>query len=518
MSPRTRTAARRRHLSLTSTIVVIVTVGLVGPAHATPRGKRPPRPVGAAEALNEFQSRLVTGNAPAANAAVVNRPDPMCRPHAETLNYHGGALVKNPDVFILFWGNEWNTDAEHIAAKTALVSMSQNLGTSEFACAWREYAVPGLPLGPGTYNGSFVITSAPPSPLSDAAIQQAIKDEITAGDAPARTNDRVYVMVPKKGVPVVASDGSTGCGGFNFIFCGYHDSFGTAAAPFRYEVLPFPCNSGGGTCFVDVAEDPGTALQVVGSHELTELTTDPDSPAIGNGGWFSDHSGSENADICGGSACTDTVTVGAQTYTVNPAWSNLAKGCITGVACTAPALECTDGAPGICVSGTGKSHACELEWLADPNLTQIARTQLPGRTISCADGQLFCDADGAQDGQCTFHVAACLNSQDPRLACVPTSISSLKLTSPAPISTDPTNILNRATVLGALQNADPGSTGTVSGAGITYSPAAVTQNACTSYFNIVVPSGKQRRIAVTLHTGAGVARNRLSLKCSATLP
>ena len=92
-------------------------------------------------------------------------------------------------------------------------------------------------------------------------------------------------MVPPKGVPV-RSFGETGCGGSNFTFCGYHDSFLSGGRRFRYAVLPFPCSQDRGTCFVDAAEDPGRALQAVGSHELAETITDPDRPPVGPSGWF----------------------------------------------------------------------------------------------------------------------------------------------------------------------------------------------------------------------------------------
>jgi len=427
-------------------------------------------------------------------------------------------LVKNPDVFLLFWGSPWNTDAEQMAAKSALVSMFQNIGTSDFACAWREYGVPGFPLGPGTYHGSYVITTASPSPLDDATIQQKIQDEIAAGHAPSRTDDRVYVMIPAKGVAVAAGDGSTGCGGSNFVFCGYHDSFGTTGAAFRYAVLPYPCETIQGTCFVDPTNDPGMAFQVVGSHELTELVTDPDSPPIDSGGWFTAGPGNEDADICAADNCVDTVTAGGQTFSVNPGWSNLGRGCISGVSCSAPPLECTDTGPGICVTGIGTSNLCEFEWLADPNLTLVAKTQLPGRTVACADGQPFCDADDTTDGQCTFNVAGCLNAQDPRVACSPATITSLTLTSPQPSGADPVNNENVATLLNALKDADSGSSGVVAGNQITYSPAASTPNSCTNYLPIVVPAGAERRIAVTLHTAAGLAHNRLTLRCAPAVP
>jgi hypothetical protein len=494
---------------------VAVLTGSVTAANAIPRGKRPPRRWTATTSA-PFVGEATRASQPS-TADFVNRPAPVCHPRSPGLQYHGGALVQNPDVFILFWGSHW-TDPDEASARAQLVSMFQNIGSSDFACAWREYAVPAYPMGPGTYNGSDVISTDPPSPLDDAVIRQKIQEEIDAHLAPTRTDDRVYVVVPQKGVPVTASDTSTGCGGSNFVFCGYHDSFGTTGAAFRYAVLPYPCNAGNFTCFVDPSDDPATALQVVGSHELTELVTDPDSPPIDSGGWFTAGPGNENADICAGPACTDTLTAGAQTFTVNPAWSNLAKGCVTGVSCSPPPIECTDGSPGVCVPGTGRANTCEFEWLADPNLTLVARTQIPGRTISCTDGRAFCDADGLADGKCTFRVAACLNSGDPRLACTPAAVTSITLTNPSPASSDPVKMANAGKLLGALATVDLNSTGTTVGNQITYTPEASTPDACTTYLSIVVPAGTTRKLAVTLQTSAGVARNRLQLKCAATLP
>ncbi|HVM95993.1 MAG TPA: hypothetical protein VMT89_06370, partial [Candidatus Acidoferrales bacterium] len=359
----------------------------------------------------------------------VSRPDVACHPH-DKLVYHGGDLVKNPDVFLIFWGSQWQTDPEQMAAKDALSSFYQQVGSSTYACAWQEYGVPGQALGGGTYAGSEVVTNGPPSLVSDAAIQKLIGDEVKAHHAPATNDDRIYIVVPKRGVVVDAGDGTTGCGGSNFVFCGYHFSFVDQGSRFRYAVLPYPCTTTQGTCFIAGTQDAGASLQAVGSHELTETVTDPDSPPINGGGWFSEQSGNENADVCASDICTDTLTVGQQSFLVNPAWSNLAQGCITGVSCTAPALECTDSAPGICVPGTGKSSSCQVEWLADPNLTLAAKS-LPGRKIRCADGQPFCDADGSADGACRFRIALCLNNDDPRLACSTAPIDALTLTSPS---------------------------------------------------------------------------------------
>lgn len=469
---------------------LLCTVGafLPGAAAARPRGLRRPRSRPAA-----------VSPGPASPDAVAHSP---CTVHRESLTYHGGALVESPDAFLLFWGSQWNSDAAHIAAKNSLIAMFQAIETSGFACAWREYGVTGAPLGNGTYAGSYVISSAPPNPLDDAVIRSEIVAQVGAGHAPPRTDNRIYFVVPASGV-VVSAGGETGCGGVNFTFCGYHDSFDGGGA-FRYAVLPFPCSvSGFGTCFVDPSEDVSTAFQVVGSHELTETVTDPDTSP---GGWFSDRTGEENADICAGDACVDSVTSGLVSFAVNPAWSNLAKGCITSVPFPPQPIGCTDSSPGACSPGKGSAAACEVEFLVDPNLTLKRGSGLPTGTVTCTDGQTLCDFD-ATPGQCTFHVAACLNSQDPRLSCSLAAIDQLRVLRPS--AGDPV----AGALLASLQNADPASTGSVSGDTIAYMPAAATPNACTGYMNVVVAAGAKTKIRLLADTASGSAASGVILIC-----
>jgi hypothetical protein len=497
-------------------VFVLLTLSAL-PAGATPRGKRAPRPPVASAPTAQFNTAGGAADLAPLGADSVGRPGPQCRPRRNPLTYHGGKLVTNPDVFLIFWGSQWNSDPEHLFAKADLLSFYQQVGSSGYACAWKEYGVPGQAYGTTTLDNMApdIVASPPPNPLPDAAIQQKIQDEIAAGRAPARTDDMVYIVVPAKGVPVDIG-GETGCGGSNFVFCGYHDSFGTFAAPFRYAVLPYPCNQNFYTCFVDANQTPGKALQSVGSHELAELVTDPDSFPVGNSGWYSNRDGQENADICTSYACGVDLPIG----TVNSFWSNLSNGCIDSVPCT-PAVDCTDTTPGNCVTGLSGLGKCTLEWLVYPNLTHTA-AGLPGRTVTCSDGQPFCDFDNTVDGACTFHVAACLNSQDPRVSCSAASITNVKLVRPLPTSTNATDSANATRLLTALSTADPGSTGTQSGAQIAYSPVSTSANACTTFVDIVVPLrtvGTRtlrgvRTVIVTANTTTTPSRNLLTLFCT----
>ena len=59
-----------------------------------------------------------------------------------------------------------------------------------------------------------------------------------------------------------ASPGPRLKGGSLFTFCGYHDSFSRGADRIRYAVLPFPCDQGQFTCFVDSQEEVNRAARV----------------------------------------------------------------------------------------------------------------------------------------------------------------------------------------------------------------------------------------------------------------
>jgi hypothetical protein len=436
-------------------------------------------------------------------------------------------VVENIAVFVIFWGHEWKSDAEHVQAASELRSMFQQLVSSSYECSLKEFELAAQPIGTGSYLGDEIIDSEPVAAgheLTDAQIRKMIMSEVNANLAPAPTADTFYAVVPPKGVPVNAG-GETGCGGSNFIFCGYHDSFKDNAHRFRYTVLPFPCNAGGFTCFVDRTDSSAFALEAVASHEMAETISDPDAPPVGAGGWFEDSTGDENADICASNGCVTGFELGGSLFAVNPLWSNLSEGCVTSVACTPPPVACTDPSPGACIANGRTSRSCAFEWLVYPDLS-FGNGGVPTPSVSCADGQPFCDVDGKSDGQCTFHVAACLNSDDPRLKCSPTSIGGVQLAASLASSTNPADQENKLTLLSALGDVDPASTGTVAGGAVTYNPAAATPNACSGYFDIIVPVQTKnghtlpgsRTIRLTVATASGRINESLKLTCLPTFP
>src|SRR5262249_43625190 len=75
-------------------------------------------------------------------------------------------------------------------------------------------------------------------------------------------------------------------------------------------------------------------------------------------------------------------------------------------------------------------NGCAVEWAVQ----NTATAGFPDTTQACIDGEPACDADGATDGVCTFHVSACLNVTDARLpSCGKRTVEYVKVRRPNPI-------------------------------------------------------------------------------------
>jgi cysteine-rich repeat protein len=83
--------------------------------------------------------------------------------------------------------------------------------------------------------------------------------------------------------------------------------------------------------------------------------------------------------------------------------------------------------------GGPKTRGCLLEWaVVNPNSKVVKG--FPARLQQCLDGDPACDADGDNDGVCTFTVSACLNVTDSRLPdCMSPGVKSAKLRRPSPL-------------------------------------------------------------------------------------
>jgi hypothetical protein len=95
--------------------------------------------------------------------------------------------------------------------------------------------------------------------------------------------------------------------------------------------------------------------------------------------------------------------------------------------------QCTEPAPGRCVTGGGSRRTdCLLELLTTGRPSFNRRGTKLGAAVWCADGDPVCDLDAGRDGVCTFGVALCLGSTDPRLpVCAPFPVRGVEVLAPS---------------------------------------------------------------------------------------
>ncbi len=160
------------------------------------------------------------------------------------------------------------------------------------------------------------------------------------------------------------------------------------------------------------------------------------------------------------------------------------------------------------------TSACMLEWAIE----NAATPGFPSTTQACIDGDPACDADGATDGVCTFHVSACINVTDARLPrCHARPVQYLKVRRPSPIKpNDDVEAADAQLLVSALDGLGPtikaGDTVLKSGA-----PDAQSDH-CTATFVQRVPhssgvSGRRLLSAGATDVNGGRISNRMALRC-----
>jgi hypothetical protein len=235
---------------------------------------------------------------------VTLRGDALAAPSARAqLTYRGGPLLQAVQVFNFFWGTAW--ESQQAALVQSINQFFDYVLTSALLDQLAEYSVAGITIGHGSRTGAVILSTDPPSSITDADVQALIQQEIANDPAVSKpTPNSLYFVYLPPGVSISLGSG-TSCSNF----CGYHSDIN---GQIFYAVMPYP-DCGGCAGAGSVAD----ALTSTSSHELCEAITDP----IPGQGWYDDHNG-EIGDIC----AWQTKKVG--TFTVQLEWSNKAGKCI----------------------------------------------------------------------------------------------------------------------------------------------------------------------------------------------
>ncbi len=238
-------------------------------------------------------------------------------------SYHGGPVIKFPQVYSSFWGPEWLTDPAHLSRAGSLSQFLKDLGASEYMNVLSQYGA-GTGAGSSCFiRASFLNTVT--GNITDASIQTTIQSCINAGvlPEPANPSNTALIIYLSESVAVGSIPGGGNmCEASGDVAFGYHSHFTTKAGnPCYYAMIPAlsdaclkeSCSSDAG-CSLHLAEAQLNRVTQVSSHEFAEMITDPELNA-----WWDSNTGSENGDICNGES--DTITAGSNTWTVQRQYS-----------------------------------------------------------------------------------------------------------------------------------------------------------------------------------------------------
>ena len=227
------------------------------------------------------------------------------------LQYGGGPLESSPQIYLDFWGSQWDGDSNGVEGY--MQNLFSGLGASgdSWSTVTSQYtdgsgSAPSF--GGAVLSGTWVDDStAAPAAASQAEIA-AEADNAAAHFGVSGPDADVFVMSPSGTQP----DGFPNAG-----FCAWHDWSGTVA----YTNMPYVLDAGQG-CGASSVQNQLDGFSIVGGHEYAEAVTDPE-PSSG----YVDSNGEEIGDLCAWDN-DQTVSLSSGTFAMQPLYSNRAGGCV----------------------------------------------------------------------------------------------------------------------------------------------------------------------------------------------
>ena len=236
-------------------------------------------------------------------------------------SYHGGPVIKFPQVYASFWGSSWLEDATHLTRASRLSQFLTDLVASNYMNILSQYGA-GTGAGTGCFMRASFVTNVP-NDLSGNDLRNTIQSCIDASVLPEPNGNTCLVVFLADELTVNdPTDGIEMCEATNDNAFGFHSHFNTAAGNASYfAIIPGltdaclrnSCPGGDAGCSLQLTEAQEDRQTQVTSHEFSEMVTDPELNA-----WY-DSSGMELGDICNGEPAA--LTVGANTWTVQREYS-----------------------------------------------------------------------------------------------------------------------------------------------------------------------------------------------------
>jgi len=233
------------------------------------------------------------------------------------LAYGGGQVLRNPSVYISYWGGAWPAQAQ-----SYLQTLFTSLGASTWLQPLTQYSDgTGSIANPSTLfqnTHTWVDSTAVPGKITDPDVTAAAGRAASHFGGPA--GSLYYVLTP----PGQAE------AGFGVNWCAWHSNTASPGAPFVY--LPYTPDAGAacGLNAVNAGDSFGHGLLdgagIVAAQELADVVTDPfpATPA------WTDANGLEAGDKCEWQIGVPPANsyFGAQFFALPPTWSNADSGCV----------------------------------------------------------------------------------------------------------------------------------------------------------------------------------------------
>ncbi len=241
---------------------------------------------------------------------------------AGTLFYNGGPVQHAVSVYLVFWGNQWNSDGNGVESYEQ--NLFGGLGTSQDSWStvtsqYTDDTGQGPSFGGSVLRGSWVDSSAS-APQSASAAQIAAEATVGAQHFGVSGDDVQIVVLSPSGT---SPDGFPNTG-----FCAWHDYNGTVP----YTNMPYVLDAGS-SCGADSVQSQLDGFSIVNGHEYAETATDPE-PASG---WVASD-GEENGDLCAWQNL-GAVSLPTGSFAMQPTWSNAVGGCAMSGSTQAPPAD-----------------------------------------------------------------------------------------------------------------------------------------------------------------------------------
>jgi serine protease len=227
-----------------------------------------------------------------------------------TLQYNGGPVEHNVTVYLVFWGNQWDSDTNGV--QQYQTNLFSGLGTSQdtwstVTSQYNDNTGSGPSFNGAVLGGTWVDDSGA-APASAAQADIAAEANVGASHFGVSGSDvQIVVMSPSGTQP----DGFPNSG-----FCAWHDWNGNVS----YTNMPYVLDAGSG-CGANSVASNLDGFSIVGGHEYAESMTDPEPSS----GWVA-ADGSEDGDLCAWQGL-GTINLPTGTFAMQPTWSNNAGGC-----------------------------------------------------------------------------------------------------------------------------------------------------------------------------------------------